>query len=844
MVMRHNRSVPSAGTGPGLSAAPAPHCDVAIVGAGVGGLTAGAMLAKAGLDVVVLEAEDQPGGYLAAFRRGEFLFDTSIQWLNQFRPKGFVARIHDYLGTDVPPCKPLRRVHRYKSADYDYVLTSRPNELCDQLRRDFPVDAAALDALFREAKALGEHLRVMDDRMQAACTMTTVRKIRRGLAMLRWIWPLRRHVSMKATDGLARRFTSPRLRDMFYSGDSMLSVLIPIALAFMSDFQAAPAGGGAVIIQRLSDSIMRHGGDIQLNTAVSDIIVNTHRQATGVQLADGRVIIAKFVIAACDPLPFLRTLESRIPAVRRMLGQSTETDLYYSSFSIYLGLDCQPAVLGLGEELVHLFESSQPACERAHGDPHATLISVIAPSHRDASLAPCGKGTLQIQCPAFLSYRNGWETGPGFERTAAYARCKAEFADILLDRVERDLIPGLRRHIEVMTVATPVTFMRYTGNRLGTIMGHRPGRANIRARVANIKTPVRNLLIGGHWAEYGGGVPMATKAAVNASLVILQAMRPAVGKTLEAVLAGTDKRPLTIGIPRALEYYLYPGLWEAFFRELGMNVVVSGPVTRQTVERAGLISETEHCFPVKLYDAQLAALAGRVDAVFVPRILSSLTGHIACPKLGALPDCARAQFAESFEVISVDINEAVTPLATSLAEAGRLLKVDARTIHQAATAALEALRVQQAQRDAPPPGRPAGMLRFLIIGHPYNIHDPYLVGPVMSKLQSLGVAPERIQGDGSEAAGDPIKWDTCSVIYHHLQRLTPEACSGVIQLSSFNCGCDSIAGSLYRECLRDKGIPCMTLVLDEHAGQAGVDTRLEAFVDSIRDQHEHAITRH
>jgi predicted nucleotide-binding protein (sugar kinase/HSP70/actin superfamily) len=89
---------------------------------------------------------------------------------------------------------------------------------------------------------------------------------------------------------------------------------------------------------------------------------------------------------------------------------------------------------------------------------------------------------------------------------------------------------------------------------------------------------------------------------------------------------------------------------------------------------------------------------------------------------------------------------------------------------------------------------------------------------------------------------EPIKWDMCSVIYDQLRRLQPGLWAGVIQLSSFNCGCDSIVSVLFRDILNRKKIPCMTLVLDEHAGQAGVDTRLEAFVDSIREQH--AVSRH
>ena len=69
-------------------------------------------------------------------------------------------------------------------------------------------------------------------------------------------------------------------------------------------------------------------------------------------------------------------------------------------------------------------------------------------------------------------------------------------------------------------------------------MGHKPTRKNIHANLARIQTPVKRLLLGGQWAEYGGGVPMATKAAVNASLTILRDLRPAEFEMLKAVVDG------------------------------------------------------------------------------------------------------------------------------------------------------------------------------------------------------------------------------------------------------------------------------------------------------------------
>jgi prolycopene isomerase len=124
------------------------------------------------------------------------------------------------------------------------------------------------------------------------------------------------------------------------------------------------------------------------------------------------------------------------------------------------------------------------------------------------------------------------------ERGEAYRLYKETFANILLDRVEATVAPGLRQHIEVLEIATPVTYWRYTGNTKGSISGVKPTGKNIRAGVAHYQTPVRNLLVGGHCGEYGGGVPMAVKAGTNASLIIMKTLVPPAYRQLRDLLNG------------------------------------------------------------------------------------------------------------------------------------------------------------------------------------------------------------------------------------------------------------------------------------------------------------------
>lgn len=79
-----------------------PYYDVVVIGAGMGGLTATAMLSKAGYSVAVVDAANQAGGYLAGFHRNKFRFDTAIHWLNQCNAGGIIHTVFETIGTDYP----------------------------------------------------------------------------------------------------------------------------------------------------------------------------------------------------------------------------------------------------------------------------------------------------------------------------------------------------------------------------------------------------------------------------------------------------------------------------------------------------------------------------------------------------------------------------------------------------------------------------------------------------------------------------------------------------------------------------------------------------------------------
>ncbi len=517
------------------------EADVVVIGAGMGGLTSAAVLAKAGLNVCVLEMDARPGGYLAGFKRKQFIFDTAIHWLNQCGPGGMVRRILEFVGPGAPDTPPLHRIRRYLGDSFDYLLTDQPDELRDQLISDNPDEDAGIRKFFAASKKIGDAFEVMAKGMRARESMSGLDKARYGMGLAKVGLVFGRYAGLGAEEGLLKRFHSPALARMFCSEHRILSCLTPVGWAYHGDYQIPPAGGSLEFPRFLVGAIESFGGRVIYRARVNRICLDGKR-VTGVEFVQGtrdpkpHAIKCKYVLAACD----LETVYERMlpegTIDEGLLERLRKADLYDSCVTISLAVDTHPRELGFNEEIVLL--SRDDVSREAHneGDPHESAISILAPSLRDPTLAPPGKGTLTLLTTAKLGFADKWKTGPGLERGPEYNAFKQEYADVVIDRVAARFDPNLRSHIELCDVATPVTHLRYTGNRAGSIMAARPTRANIRNKVAHYVTPVENLLLASHWAEYGGGVPVAVRAGANASLLVLQRERPEAFAILRDVL--------------------------------------------------------------------------------------------------------------------------------------------------------------------------------------------------------------------------------------------------------------------------------------------------------------------
>ncbi|MDT8900546.1 acyl-CoA dehydratase activase-related protein [Anaeroselena agilis] len=296
--------------------------------------------------------------------------------------------------------------------------------------------------------------------------------------------------------------------------------------------------------------------------------------------------------------------------------------------------------------------------------------------------------------------------------------------------------------------------------------------------------------------------------------------------------------PPTVGIPRGLLYYYYGDVWSGFIRRLGAEPAVSPETTRPVIEAGGSVDEV--CLPVKAFFGHALSLADKVDLLFLPRVVSVAAGHYSCPKIIGLPDIVRAALPGGPPLIAptVDLRQGRRSLCRAIISAGQAL---GRSPLYSLYAWQRAW--QEYRKPAAAAGKPAGLSRIVLVGHPYILNDRHICMDIGGKLAAMGMevvtpdkADPRAAAQAAAALPKNIFWNYCRQLAG--AALTFLAASpppdGMIFLTSFACGPDSLVGEQLRRFAGRRGVPFLLVALDEHTAEAGLVTRLEAFTDMIR----------
>lgn len=307
-----------------------------------------------------------------------------------------------------------------------------------------------------------------------------------------------------------------------------------------------------------------------------------------------------------------------------------------------------------------------------------------------------------------------------------------------------------------------------------------------------------------------------------------------------------------IGIPLALHFFDHYPFWRAFFEELNFRVVNSDISNQKIVEEALELFIAETCFPIKLTYGHIANLMRKkVDIIFFPGLIKvsegseeSDDGAYICPYVQSIGSSIRASF--DFESAGirfinpvVSLSSDTTDLKHKLKQLASDLRLSDRELKRAVDVGLKAY--QAYKRSLREEGEKvlndltSDEKAMVIVSRPYNGYDRRLSLELPDKIRKLGFKAIPLDflplGNG-EADSPYMYWHYGRTILTAGDYIRKHPNLFAVYITSFGCGPDSFITHFFRK--RMSGKPYLQLELDEHSADAGLITRCEAFIDSLR----------
>lgn len=297
---------------------------------------------------------------------------------------------------------------------------------------------------------------------------------------------------------------------------------------------------------------------------------------------------------------------------------------------------------------------------------------------------------------------------------------------------------------------------------------------------------------------------------------------------------------MRIGIPRALMYFWYGPAWECFIKECGHTPVISQKTGKRQLELGVRTAQDEVCLPVKVFLGHVRDLVEteKVDALWIPHLVRVEPKCFICPKFMGVPDMVRTIIPRNIPLWvwhsehqrnfwSVQSVPPELKMIVARPNLKRALKsaADCFSNHWKSLA-----HIPNENTD----------LTVGLVAHPYCLYDDGINLGIRRRLKDFGVRllmPESVPDNYLNAPigglSKPLFWTLGrralgAALYYAEQKI-----DGVIHLSAFACGPDSIVGEIVERRMHDLGVPLLHMNLDEHTGEAGMATRLEAFLDML-----------
>jgi phytoene dehydrogenase-like protein len=456
--------------------------DAIIIGAGLGGLFAGAKLAKGGKKVLLIEQHSVPGGCATSFKRGDYTMEVGLHEMEGLHKKDLKTKIFRDLGvSDNVDFLKVPEFYRFKNDRVDIVVSHNPEEATETLLKFFPDEKKAIDAYFAQifndeigniyssdevGQSLGDFLDTITDNEDLKLVLLG-------------------NLGYYHDDpyGLSLNYYCVAQRSYYTGGGNFIK------------------GGSQKLSDYLAGFIENNGGEVIMKHAVTDIIVED-KKAVGV--------IYKGTKKGSEPIKAYATdivANAAMKNVAEMLpeeygnnitDQIKDKEIAASLLTMYIGLKKPLQELGYNNYSAFIYgddiKTQSDILTNSKSDFTQRSFTFVDYGQIDSELAPKGKSVASICC---IDYASDWE---GLDRKEYLAK-KENVAQTFISRLEK-FIPGIKEAIDYYEIGTATTVKRYILTPQGSVYGFAQTPEQILSE--EVKT-IENLHFASAWGKLGGG---------------------------------------------------------------------------------------------------------------------------------------------------------------------------------------------------------------------------------------------------------------------------------------------------------------------------------------------------
>ncbi len=472
--------------------------DIIVIGGGLGGLTAGAKLAKSGKKVLLIEQHDRPGGCATTFKRKGFTLEVGLHEMDGLHGSDMKTRIFRDLGIlETVDFIKVPEFYRFVNGRRDVVVSHDPEEMVRRLTDLFPSEKNGIEAYFHQVMNIRQIMKQNE--------------LDTGMTVGRFMDSIISDEDLKLI----------LLGNLGYFDEDPYSLSLGYYCMAQNSYYTGGGnfikGGSQVLSNALAGVITENGGEVLLNHRVTGIQVEAGL-ATGVsyQKNGGGEILAATArdIIANASIP--QVGDSLLPVdFQNFRNSYSNLTPGASLLTVYFGFKTSPANLGHHQYSTFVFDPSvrnqADVLQNNRGPFETRSFTFVDYSQIESGLAPEGKAVGSICC---IDSPAEWERLP----SKAYKARKKEVEEIFCNRLEK-LIPGISEIIEYCEVGTAKTVQRYTLNPRGAVYGfaQTPGRVSTR-----IASPLDNLYFASAWTQTGGGFSGAIFSGYLCAMEVLR----------------------------------------------------------------------------------------------------------------------------------------------------------------------------------------------------------------------------------------------------------------------------------------------------------------------------------